>query len=59
MGRYRNGNYYRSKNDPELKWLEDSAGLFGKVFMFGVCSLVVGIFQLGCYLVQLVTSDNT
>jgi hypothetical protein len=58
MGHYRNGDYYRGKNDGELQWVEDAINLaFGMVF-YGVCAFAVGLFTLACGLLNFTTSDK-
>lgn len=58
MGHYRNGNYYRGRNDGELQWIEDAANLVFSLVFYGVCALAVGVWELTRGLFNLITSDD-
>ena len=57
MGRYRNGGYYRGKNDADLQWIEDGANLIIALFVHGMLALVLGIGCLVLGLYKLVVPD--
>jgi hypothetical protein len=58
MGQYRNGGYYRGKNDADLQWLEDGANLVIALFVHGMLALILGIFQLCVGVFELITAEK-
>jgi hypothetical protein len=58
MGRYRNGGYYRGKDDADLQWLEDGANLIIALFVHGMLALILGICQFCVGLFQLITAEK-
>jgi hypothetical protein len=59
MGRFKNGNYYRGKNDAELQWLEDGVNYTGATLIGGVCALFIGVVQIVIGLFQLISDDKS
>lgn len=59
MGHYRNGNYYRGKNDGELQWVEDAVNLAFSMVFYGVCAFAVGLYELARGLLHLIASDDS
>ena len=58
MGRYKNGKYYRGKNDAELQWLEDGISLVGKTFCCAVLLFISGVYTLCVGLITLLTEEK-
>lgn len=56
MGRFNNGNYYRSNKDAELQWLEDGANVVGRLCLYGFCALFIGMCQIVYGLFKLASS---
>lgn len=59
MGRYRNGGYYRGKNDADLQWLEDGANLIIALIVHAMLALVLGIGCLAVGLYKLFTPNTS
>lgn len=58
MGHYKNGNYYRGKDDGDLQWIEDLFNLTFSMVFYGFCAIASGLWILACGLFNLITANN-